>query len=160
MRARGAGLLIGLVFGVALSWSGMTAPDVIRGALLLEHSYLFLFFASALLVASGGSWALRQSGRRALLTGQPIAWDRDAPASRHIVGSLLFGLGWGISDACPGPIATQVGQGITWGLWTLTGVIIGVILFLRRRQPDTEPASDTTTHPVRSRAAEPNTPPI
>jgi uncharacterized membrane protein YedE/YeeE len=151
MRARGAGLVIGLVFGVALSWSGMTAPDVIRGALLLEHSYLFLFFASAVLVASGGSWALRHLRVRALLTGQPIAWNREAPESRHIVGSLLFGLGWGISDACPGPIATQVGQGIGWSLWTLSGVIIGVGLFLRRRQPETEPASDTATHPVGAR---------
>jgi hypothetical protein len=48
-----------------------------------------------------------------------------------------------VADACPGPIATQVGQGITWGLWTLAGVVIGVLIFLRRQQPDTEPASDS-----------------
>ena len=151
MRARGAGLLLGLIFGVALSWSGMTAPDVIRGALLLEHSYLFLFFASAVIVASSGSWALRRLRVRAALTGQPVSWKSEPPASRHIVGSLLFGLGWGISDACPGPIATQVGQGIVWGLWTLAGVIIGVVLFLRRGQPDTEPASDPAPPPPGAR---------
>src|ERR1700709_2717956 len=137
MRARVAGLIIGLAFGVVLSWSGMTSPDVIRGALLLEHSYLFLFFASAVFVATTGTWALRRFGARALLTGQRIGWTRDAPARRHIVGSLIFGLGWGVADACPGPIATQVGQGIAWGLWTLAGVIIGVVLFLRRQEAET-----------------------
>jgi uncharacterized membrane protein YedE/YeeE len=142
MRPRIAGLIIGLVFGVVLSWSGMTSPDVIRGALLFEHSYLYLFFASAVFSATAGTWALRRAGAKALLTGQRIDWNREAPARRHIVGSLIFGLGWGVADACPGPIATQLGQGIAWGLWTLAGVIIGVFLFLRRQQPETEPASD------------------
>jgi uncharacterized membrane protein YedE/YeeE len=145
MRARIAGLIIGLAFGVVLSWSGMTSPDVIRGALLLQHSYLFLFFAAAVFSATAGTWALRRLGARALLTGQKIDWNREVPARRHIIGSLIFGLGWGVADACPGPIATQVGQGIAWGLWTLAGVIIGVILFLRRRQPETEPASDRSS---------------
>jgi uncharacterized membrane protein YedE/YeeE len=143
MRTRTAGLTIGLVFGVGLSWSGMTSPNVIRGALLFEHSYLFLFMASAVLVASAGSWAVRRLGARALFTGKPVSWTNDPPARRHIVGSIVFGIGWGVADACPGPIATQLGQGIAWGLWTLAGVIIGVAVFLRRRQAETEPATDT-----------------
>jgi uncharacterized protein len=147
MAARLAGLAVGIVFGVVLCWSGMSSPDVIRGALLLEHSYLFLFFASAVAVATVGSWALRRLGARAVLTGQPVSWNQDPPARRHIVGSLIFGLGWGIADACPGPIATQVGQGIAWGLWTMAGVIVGVVIFLRRQLPETEPASDTSVAP-------------
>jgi hypothetical protein len=143
MRGRIAGLIIGLVFGVTLSWAGMTSPDVIRGALLFEQSYLFLFFAAAVFTATAGTWLLRRIGFRALLTGQPVSWAKEPPVRRHIVGSLIFGLGWGIADACPGPIATQIGQGIAWALWTLAGVIIGVVLFLRRHEPETEPATDT-----------------
>jgi uncharacterized membrane protein YedE/YeeE len=143
MRTRTAGLLIGLVFGVGLSWSGMTSPNVIRGALLFEHSYLFLFMASAVFVASAGSWAVRRLGVKAAFTGRPVSWTDDPPARRHIVGALIFGIGWGVADACPGPIATQLGQGIAWGLWTLAGVIIGVALFLRREQAETEPVTDT-----------------
>jgi hypothetical protein len=142
MRARAAGLAIGITFGVGLSWSGMTAPNVIRGALLLEHSYLFLFFASAVFVATAGSWALRATGVRALFTGQPITWAQERPERRHIVGALLFGIGWGISDACPGPIATQIGQGIAWGVFPLVGVALGVQLYLRRVRVETEPATE------------------
>ena len=126
-----AGLLVGLVFGVVLSWSGMSDPDVIRGALLFEESYLFLFFASAVLVASVGVRLLR--GRRSLLTRERIDWRSTPVQRRHIAGSVLFGTGWALADACPGPIATQLGQGIAWSLFTLAGVVVGIWVFLRQR---------------------------
>ena len=46
---------------------------------------------------------------------------------------MLFGIGWALADACPGPIATQVGQGIAWSLFTLAGVVVGIWVFLRRQ---------------------------
>ena len=126
-----AGLLVGLVFGVTLSWTGMSDPDVIRGALLFQESYLFLFFASAVLVATVGIRLLR--GRRSLLTRERIDWRSTPVQPRHIAGSVLFGTGWALADACPGPIATQLGQGIVWSLFTLAGVLVGIWVFLRRR---------------------------
>jgi uncharacterized membrane protein YedE/YeeE len=140
MRTRAAGLAIGVAFGVTLSWSGMTAPDVIRGALLFRHGYLFLFMFAAMITATAGSWLLRRAGVRALLTGRPVTWPRERPQRRHVLGALVFGVGWGVADACPGPIATQLGQGAWWGLWTLAGMLIGVWLFLHRRRVETEPA--------------------
>lgn len=147
MSRRFAGLSIGIAFGVVLSWSGMTSPVVIRQALLFQRTYLFLFFASAVLVASIGLKLLRRLGARALITGERIDWPPKPLERRHITGSIIFGVGWGIADACPGPIATQVGQGILWGVWTLIGVLVGVYLFLRRDEPDTEPASDSPPGP-------------
>jgi uncharacterized protein len=126
-----AGLLVGVVFGVVLCWSGMSDPDVIRGALLFQESYLFLFFASAVLVATVGVRLLR--GRRALLTRERIDWRSTPVQRRHIVGSVLFGVGWAVADSCPGPIVTQLGQGIVWSLFTIAGVVAGIWLFLRRR---------------------------
>jgi uncharacterized membrane protein YedE/YeeE len=142
-----AGALIGVVFGVTLSWSGMTSPEVIRDALLFKDSYLFLFFGSAVVTSSLGLWLLRRHARRALLTDTKLTWPRDRIESRHIVGSLIFGLGWGISDACPGPIATQVGQGIGWGAITLAGVVVGVYAFLRGDSHETEPAAQPVPAP-------------
>ena len=60
-------------------------------------------------------------GLRLLRRERRVSWTTERPERRHIVGSLVFGVGWGVSDACPGPIATQIGQGIGWGLWTLAG---------------------------------------
>ena len=142
-RARAAAGLVGIVFGVALSWTGMTSPVVIRQALLFEKSYLFLFFASAVATAMIGQRVLRVVQVRAVLTGEPISWEAAKPQRRHVVGSVLFGIGWGIADVCPGPVATQLGQGIAWSLVTLLGITIGIELYRRREEPA----------PARSRAA-------
>jgi uncharacterized membrane protein YedE/YeeE len=138
-----AGALIGVVFGVMISWSGMASPEVIRGALLFEQSYLFLMFASAVATAWIGLALLRRGGeRRAILTGERLTFSRDRVQRRHVVGSLLFGIGWGVADACPAPIAAQVGQGVGWALFTLVGALGGVWLYLRQGAAETEPASD------------------
>jgi uncharacterized membrane protein YedE/YeeE len=136
------GAAIGIVFGIVISWSGMASPEIIRHALLLEQSYLFLMFASAVVTASLGLALLRRRERAALLTGDRLSYGRDPVGRHHIVGSLLFGIGWAVADACPAPIAAQIGQGIPWAIFTLTGVAFGVWLFLRRGATETEPAVD------------------
>src|SRR6478672_8197833 len=94
----------------------MVDPNVIRSALLFESSYLFLFFGSAVLVATVGVELLRHWRARALLTGVPVEWTREQAGRRHVVGSAVFGIGWGVANACPGPIAAQIGQGILWAI--------------------------------------------
>jgi uncharacterized membrane protein YedE/YeeE len=126
-----AGFVIGIVFGVVLSWSGMTSPEVIREGLLFQSAYLFLFFGGAVTTAFAGLWILRRRAPRALLTGEQVRWETVRPERRHVVGSLLFGVGWGVSGACPGPIATQLGQGIAWGIPTTIGLVLGIVLFGR-----------------------------
>ena len=129
---RTAAATIGVVFGFTLSWAGMTDPDVIRSGLLLKSAYLFLFFAAALGTAVGGTALLRRLQLRAIVTGEQIAWQTHAPERRHLVGSVIFGLGWSIAAACPGPIAAQLGQGITWSIATAVGLLFGVRLALVR----------------------------
>jgi uncharacterized membrane protein YedE/YeeE len=137
-----AGTAIGVVFGIVMSWSGMASPEIIRHALLFEQSYLFLMFASAVATASLGLALLRRRERNAVLTGDRLTYARDPVGRHHILGSLLFGIGWGVADACPAPIAAQIGQGIPWAVFTLAGVGFGVWLFLRQGAAETEPASD------------------
>lgn len=141
-RSQVAGALVGIVFGVVLSWSAMSDPQVVRDALLFDDLYLFGFFAAAVATASAGQHVVRRVQRRSLLSGEPIGWRSQPIERRHIVGSLVFGLGWGVSAVCPGPIATQIGQGVPWAVFTLAGVVVGVALFLRERVPETEPAVD------------------
>lgn len=134
MATRVAGALIGVVFGVVLSWSGMTSPEVIREGLLFQDAYLFLFFGGAVTTAFAGLWILRRRAPRALLTGERVGWETVRPERRHVAGSLLFGVGWGVSGACPGPIATQLGQGIAWGVPTAIGLVLGILLFGRLQE--------------------------
>jgi uncharacterized protein len=133
-----AALSVGVVFGVTLSWTGLSSPEVIREALLFESSYLFLFFASAVATSFVGLRILRSRRRRAMLVDKPVSWKTEEPQRRHIVGSVVFGTGWAIAGACPGPIATQLGQGIGWSLFTIAGLVTGIALYLRRQETATQ----------------------
>jgi len=146
MRARtAAALLVGIVFGLTLCWSGMSDPEVIRGALLLEQSYLFLFFASAVATAALGQVLLRRFRSRALLADEEVVLSRQRPERRHVLGGFVFGVGWGVANVCPGPIATQLGEGIPWAIFTMSGVVVGILIFFRRGERETEPASDSAS---------------
>jgi len=131
MSTKAAGASIGVVFGVVLSWSGMTSPDIIRAGLLFQSAYLFLFFAAAVGTAFTGLRLLKRKAPPALLTGERVAWETVKPERRHVAGSVLFGIGWGVSCACPGPIATQLGQGIAWGVPLAAGLALGIVVFRR-----------------------------
>ena len=131
MATRLTALVVGTVFGAVLSWSGMISPEILRAGLLLENSYLFLFFAAALSTAFVGLRLLKRFGTRSVVTDEPLAFETLKPERRHITGSVLFGVGWALADACPGPIAAQLGQGIAWGIPTAVGLMLGVWLYLR-----------------------------
>jgi uncharacterized membrane protein YedE/YeeE len=131
---RAAAALIGVVFGVTLCWTGMSSPEVLRDGLLFRSAYLFLFFGAAVTTAFVGLRILKARPTRAVLTGERIAWTPAPPERRHVVGSLLFGAGWAIADACPGPIATQLGQGVWWSLATIAGLTVGLRLAVRRQE--------------------------
>ena len=130
VKAAAAGF--GVAFGFLISWGQFADPDRIRAMLLLDDLYLYGMMGSAVLVATIGARLLRRRRARSLLAGRPVDWDSPALQPRHVAGSAVFGLGWAITDSCPGPIAVQLTQGVPWALFTTAGVLGGVWLYLRR----------------------------
>jgi uncharacterized membrane protein YedE/YeeE len=148
MARNAAAAVIGAVFGVTLCWTGMSSPEVLRDGLLFRSAYLFLFFGAAVTTAFLGLRVLRSRQARAVLTGERIAWTPVPPERRHVVGSVLFGIGWAVADACPGPIATQLGQGVWWSLATIAGLAVGLRLAGRRVSPRRARAPLARTSPT------------
>lgn len=141
--------VFGVVFGFLLAWARLTDPDVVRRMLLLEEAYVFLLMASAILVGMVGTRLLRRRGFRALLTGQPVAWETLRPERRHVAGSVLFGLGWAVTAACPGPVGAQLGEGIWWGAATAAGILAGIAVYLRaERAGGQDRAGEPRTSPA------------
>src|SRR5438876_8677873 len=109
MKLRLAALALGVVTGFVFAWARMTDPNTFRRMLSLDSPRIYLLMGAAVAVAFAGARLLR--GRRAPLTGETIGWTTARPTRSHIVGSVLFGIGWGVSEACPGPTAAQLGSG-------------------------------------------------
>ena len=127
---KAAALGFGVAFGFLISWGQFTDPDRIREMLILSDLYMYFMMGSAMAVGFIGARLVK--GRKSLVTRQTIAWVTERPQRRHIAGAATFGLGWAISDACPGPIAAQPALGIGWSVFTMAGLFLGVWLFLVR----------------------------
>src|SRR5947208_675275 len=135
MRLRLAALALGIVTGFTFAWARMTDPNTFHHMLALHSPRIYLLMCAAVAVAFVGAGLLR--GRRALLTGERINWTSARPTRSHVAGSVLFGIGWGISEACPGPTAAQLGTGRVLALAVAAGVLVGVRLQPRlARLPD------------------------
>jgi uncharacterized membrane protein YedE/YeeE len=151
-RRRLAAGVLGMAFGFLISWGQFSDPDRIRDMLLLRDPYLYLMMAGAVAVSFVGLRLLRRAKARTLLTGEPIRYEMGRPEPRHIVGAAIFGVGWSIADSCPAPIAAQLTQGVAWSLFTIAGIVIGILVFLRRQERTARPAvrSEPEAQPARA----------
>jgi uncharacterized membrane protein YedE/YeeE len=69
--------------------------------------------------------------------GMPIKYEPKPYHTGVIVGGMLFGVGWAITGACPGPIYAQIGAGTWMALFTFAGAMLGMFCYaaLKPRLP-------------------------
>jgi uncharacterized membrane protein YedE/YeeE len=103
--------VLGLVFGVGLYVSGMTQPSKVLGFLDILGDWdpsLAFVMAGAVAVGLVAFSFARQRGRTFL--GDELRLPRITEIDALlVVGSLIFGIGWGLSGICPGPGIVDVG---------------------------------------------------
>lgn len=122
---------VGLVFGLGLIISGMTDPGKVLGFLDLAGPWdpsLALVMGGAVLV---GLLAFALARKRSTsVLGGPM----QLPTARHIdrrlvLGSLLFGVGWGIAGFCPGPAIVSLGAGEPKAVVFVLAMLAGMGIF-------------------------------
>lgn len=126
MKTKAIGLAGGVVFGFTLAWAHLTDPHVIRDMLLLKEPHVFLIMGSAVAIAAIGVRVLKLSNARCIVTGEPVDWTVEQPRTRHVAGSILFGIGWTVAGTCPGPVAAMIGEGRLAGVPVAVGLLAGV----------------------------------
>ena len=121
----------GLVFGAGLIVSGMSDPGKVIGFLdlagLWDPSLAFVM-GGAILV---GFFAFRVARKRAqsFFGGAmrlPAAEDIDR---RLMLGSIVFGAGWGLAGFCPGPALVSLGSGQDQAAWFVFAMLAGMALY-------------------------------
>lgn len=124
-----ASLAAGLIFGLGLILSGMADPAKVQNFLdiagIWDPSLAFVM-AGAIAVAAPGFWLVR---RRAALLADPVFRTplADAPIDRAlIIGSAVFGIGWGLAGFCPGPALVSLPLA-TPGAIAFTAAMVGAI---------------------------------
>ena len=123
--------LAGLVFGIGLLVSGMTDPGKVLGFLDLAGNWdpsLALVMVGAIAV---GLVAFALAKQRALsLLGLPMQLPTARQIDRRLVlGSLTFGIGWGVAGICPGPALVLLGAGVPQGMVFVVAMLGGMAGF-------------------------------
>ncbi|NDD75414.1 MAG: hypothetical protein EBZ40_10625 [Gammaproteobacteria bacterium] len=138
MSQRLTEFLIGLLFGVGLLLSGMTDPGKVIGFLDLAGNWdpsLALVMGGAILV---GIFAFAFAKRRTTdFFGGAIRWPTSSAIDRRLViGSVVFGAGWGLAGFCPGPALVSLGAGVPQAIAFVGAMLAGMAIFefLERRR--------------------------
>jgi len=107
--------LAGLLFAVGLGLAGMTNPDTVQGFFDVFGTWnpqLALVMVGAIAVNLVAFPKILGRSRRAKAHVQGLP-SQSRIDRRLVVGSALFGLGWGAVGVCPGPAIVSVGGGTT-----------------------------------------------
>ena len=141
----------GLVFGIGLVVSGLVNPAKVLGFLDLAGAWdpsLAVVMAGAVAV---GALAFAVAGKRAsTLLGAPMALPAARGIDRRLVlGSLAFGVGWGLAGFCPGPALVALGAGKVKALVFVAAMLIGMLVFelAERARSGGEIGAGESAHP-------------
>ncbi|SFV38147.1 YeeE/YedE family protein [Hyphomicrobium facile] len=131
-------LAAGLIFGIGLVISGMANPAKVLNFLDVAGSWdpslAFVMLGAIAVTATGYHFVLRRP--KPLLDSGfhlPVQNNIDRPL---VIGSAIFGLGWGLFGFCPGPAVTSLGLAATGTLVFVPTMLIGIVAAsLVRKRP-------------------------
>ena len=131
MKNRLSEFLVGLLFGLGLILSGMTDPGKVLGFLDLAGLWdpSLAFVMGGAIAVGASAFAVAKKRTRSFLGGAmhvPTARDVD---KRLVLGSLVFGVGWGLAGFCPGPAIVSAAAGQPKAMAFVVAMLAGMWLF-------------------------------
>lgn len=131
MRSKPVFLALGAIFGFLLSRAGATTSDFYAQLFLFENFQLLWVIATATGVGIVGVALLKRLQAHAFLTNDKLAFSGKPMRRGLITGALIFGIGWGLSGACPGSAPAMLGEGKLLALFVIAGILLGTYSYSR-----------------------------
>jgi len=129
-------LLAGIGFGIILVKAEVISWFRIQEMFRLQSFHMYGILGSAVAVGMFSVWLIKKF-RIKTIYGEPIEFVSKKFSKGNIYGGLLFGFGWALTGACPGPLFAQIGTGATAISITLLSAIAGTWTYgyLREKLP-------------------------
>ena len=127
---------MGMIFGIILVKSEVVSWFRIQEMFRLESFHMYGVIGSAVVTGIISVWLIKRFKVKTIY-GEPILLPTKKFNKGQIFGGLIFGLGWAITGACPGPLFAQIGTGLTIVFVTLFSAIAGTWVYglIRERLP-------------------------
>lgn len=129
-------LLGGIVFGIVLTKSEVISWFRIQEMFRLQSFHMFGVIGSAVLVGIVSIFIIKRYKLKTI-NGEEINLPKKPFQKGQVIGGLIFGFGWAMTGACPGPLFAQIGTGASVVMVTLASAIAGTWIYglLKERLP-------------------------
>jgi len=129
-------IIVGILFGIVFVKAEIISWYRIQEMFKLQSFHMYGVIGSAVAVGVVSIWLIKKFNIKTI-DGEEIKFHQKDFNKGQICGGLLFGLGWAITGACPGPLFAQIGSGTTVVLITLLSAIAGTWFYglIREKLP-------------------------
>ncbi len=122
-------LLIGIVFGVVMAKSEAMSWFRIQEMFRFQAFHMYGIIGTAVVLGALGVYIIKKLKLRDT-EGNPILFfPKDKAYLRYLIGGSIFGLGWALSGACPGPMVVNIGYGYLSMVVVFFFAIVGTYLY-------------------------------
>lgn len=121
-------MLVGVGFGIVFIKAQIVSWFRIQEMFRFESFHMYGIIGSAIAVGALSVFLIKRFQIKTL-EGEAVVFHKKEFNKGQIIGGLLFGLGWAITGACPGPLFAQIGYGSTVTIVTLLSAIAGTWVY-------------------------------
>lgn len=121
-------MVVGIIFGIAFVKAEIISWYRIQEMFQLTSFHMYGVIGTAVVVGMISVMIIKKTQAKTIY-GEPITLDNKKFNKGQIFGGLIFGLGWAITGACPGPLYAQIGAGFGVVFITLLSAILGTWVY-------------------------------
>ena len=122
-------LLVGVLFGIILSKSEVISWYRIYEMFKLQSFHMYGVIGSAVVIGIFIMYFFKKGKLKNYKGEAIIVKPKDKGIPKNLFGGIIFGFGWALGGACPGPMYTLAGKGVVAILVVLLGAHIGAFLY-------------------------------
>jgi uncharacterized membrane protein YedE/YeeE len=129
-------LLVGIAFGIIFVKAEIISWYRIQEMFRLQSFFMYGVIGSAVMVGALSVFLIKKFNIKTL-SGEKIVFHNKEFNKGNVIGGLIFGFGWAITGACPGPLFAQIGSGATVIAITFLSAVAGTWVYgiLRDKLP-------------------------
>lgn len=129
--------LVGIVFGIAFVKAEIISWFRIQEMFRLQSFHMYGVIGTGVVIGAISVWLIKKFNVKTI-HGETIEFSPKRFTKGQVYGGLLFGLGWAMTGACPGPLFAQIGTGALVIVVTLLSAIAGtwVYGYFREKLPN------------------------
>lgn len=124
--------IVGIMFGIVFVKAEIISWFRIQEMFRLQSFHMYGVIGSAVVVGAISVWLIKRFNIKTI-SGEKIKFVDKTFNKGQIFGGLIFGFGWAITGACPGPLFAQIGSGFSVIIVTLISAVIGTWTYGRFR---------------------------